>query len=102
MSTIQERAAEIIYETRQSHELFPDERLDWDCLAESVKDFYRKQVRALAGAGLLAPDLSEVTRLTVAGGGYRQMEEWGICDVTPQLQDEGRTLKIFYRKGGNK
>lgn len=54
-------------------------------------------VRALADAGLLAPDLSTVTRITVAGDGKRQMEEWNLHDVEIHIQDEGHTLKVFYR-----
>ena len=52
---------------------------------------------ALAEAGRLAPDLSTVTRITVAGDGKRQMEEWNLHDVEIHIQDEGRTLKVFYR-----
>ena len=59
--------------------------------------FGQEQAHALADAGLLAPDLSTVTRITVAGDGKRQMEEWNLRDVELHIQDEGRTLKIFYR-----
>ena len=42
--------------------------------------------------------LSEVTRLTVVGGAGRLFETWGITNVAMVLQDDGRTLKIFYRE----
>lgn len=54
---------------------------------------------ALEAAGLLAPDFANVTRLTVVGGAGRLFEEWGITNVAVVLQDDGRTLKIFYREG---
>lgn len=47
---------------------------------------------------LLAPNLTNITRLTVAGGGRRQLEEWAIHDVELSIQDNGQTLKVFYRK----
>lgn len=60
----------------------PDEWIDADNLADE---------------GRLMPDLSTVTRITVAGDGKRQMEEWNLHDVELHIQDEGRTLKVFYR-----
>ena len=42
---------------------------------------------------------TNVTRLTVVSGGGRLLETWGITNVAMALQDDGRTLKIFYREG---
>ncbi|MCK2200500.1 hypothetical protein [Corynebacterium callunae] len=44
---------------------------------------------------------ASVTRLTVVGGSRRILETWGISNVAMALQDDGRTLKIFYREGNN-
>jgi len=54
-------------------------------------------VTALEAAGLLAPDFTNATRLTVVSDGGRMLEEWGITNVNVVIQDDGRTLKIFYR-----
>lgn len=64
-----------------------------DCAA--VLETY---AHALEAAGLLAPDFAHVTRLTVVGGAGRLFETWGITNVAVVLQDDGRTLKIFYRE----
>ena len=41
---------------------------------------------------------TNVTRLTVVGGSGRLFETWGITNVAMALQDDGQTLKIFYRE----
>ena len=45
--------------------------------------------------------LANVTRLTVVGDEGRLFETWGITNVAAVLQDEGQTLKIFYREQDN-
>lgn len=54
--------------------------------------------QALADAGLLAPDTDKITRVTIVNDEGRAMEEWGINDMRLDIQDEGRTLKVFYTK----
>lgn len=54
--------------------------------------------QALADAGLLAPDVDDITRLTIVNDEGRALEEWGINNLRLETQDEGRTLKIFYTK----
>lgn len=44
---------------------------------------------------------TNVTRLTVVSGDGRLFETWGITNVAMALQDDGRTLKIFYREAIN-
>ena len=44
-------------------------------------------------------DFTHVTRLTVVGGAGRLFETWNITNVAVVLQDDGQTLKIFYREG---
>lgn len=55
-------------------------------------------MQALDDAGLLAQDFSNVTRITVVGGAGRLFETWDITNVAVALQDDGQTLKIFYRE----
>lgn len=43
--------------------------------------------------------LKNVSRLTVVGDDGRVLEVWGISDLKAALQDDERTLKIFYKKG---
>ena len=45
--------------------------------------------------------LASVTRLTVVGGSGRLFETWEITNVAMALQDDGQTLKIFYREKEN-
>lgn len=40
--------------------------------------------------------LPSVTRLEVITGGTRGLTTWGVKDVRFDLQDAGRTLKLFY------
>lgn len=54
--------------------------------------------QALADAGLLAPDVDDITRLTIVNDEGRALEEWEINNLRLETQDEGRTLKIFYTK----
>lgn len=54
--------------------------------------------QALADAGLLAPDVDDITRLTIVNDEGRALEEWGINNLSLETQDDGRTLKIFYTK----
>ena len=54
--------------------------------------------QALADAGLLAPDTDDITRLTIVNDEGRAIEEWGINNLRLDIQDEERTLKIFYTK----
>lgn len=42
---------------------------------------------------------TNVTRLTVISGDGRRLEAWNISNVAMELQDDGRTLKIFYKGG---
>ena len=44
---------------------------------------------------------ANVTRLTVVSGDGRLFETWGITNVAAVLQDDGQTLKIFYREKSN-
>lgn len=69
--------------------------------------------RALYAEDLLMPDLPKpdpgavregallknVSRLTVVGDDGRVLEVWDISDLKAALQDDERTLKIFYKKG---
>lgn len=41
--------------------------------------------------------LKNVSRLTVVGDDGRALEVWGISDLKAVLQDDERTLKIFYK-----
>lgn len=43
--------------------------------------------------------LKNVSRLTVVGDDGRVLEVWDISDLKTALQDDERTLKIFYKKG---
>lgn len=43
--------------------------------------------------------LKNVSRLTVVGDDGRVLEVWDISDLKAALQDDERTLKIFYKKG---
>lgn len=54
--------------------------------------------QALADAGLLAPDTDDITRLTVVNDEGRALEEGEINNLCLDIQDAGRTLKIFYTK----
>lgn len=45
--------------------------------------------------------VENVNRLTVVGAGGRVLEEWNIYIDDITLQDDGQTLKIFYREGNN-
>lgn len=54
--------------------------------------------QALADAGLLAPDVDDITRLTIVNDEGRALEERGINNLSLETQDDGRTLKIFYTK----
>lgn len=44
---------------------------------------------------------ANVTRLTVVSGDGRLFETWNISNVAMALQDDGQTLKIFYREESN-
>ena len=44
---------------------------------------------------------TNVTRLTVVSGDGRLFETWNISNVAVVLQDDGQTLKIFYREKSN-
>lgn len=44
---------------------------------------------------------TNVTRITVVGGSGRLFGTWGITNVAMALQDDGQTLKIFYREEDN-
>lgn len=52
----------------------------------------------LAEVGLLAPDTDKLTRLTIVNDEGRALEEREINNLRLKIQDEGRTLKIFYTK----
>ena len=41
---------------------------------------------------------ANVTRLTVVGDEGRLFETWGVSNVAMAIQDDGQTLKIFYRE----
>ena len=41
---------------------------------------------------------TNVTRLTVVSGDGRLFETWDITNVAMALQDDGKTLKIFYKE----
>lgn len=58
----------------------------------------QEHAQALADAGLLAPDTDNITRLTIVNDNGRALEEWGINSLRLDIQDAGRTLKIFYTK----
>lgn len=80
------RAAEIIDEWIQTHTLTGD--------TGNPKEL----VRVLEFAGVLAPETDSVTRITVAGSNGRDLEKWNIENVSLSVQDQGRTLKVFYRE----
>lgn len=69
-------------------------------IAAAVGDDMLTDVAAqdLADAGLLAPDTDDITRLTIVNNKGRALEEWGINNLHLEIQDDGRTLKIFYTK----
>lgn len=52
----------------------------------------------LAEVGLLAPDTDKLTRLTIVNDEGRALEAREINNLRLKIQDEGRTLKIFYTK----
>lgn len=58
----------------------------------------RAAAQDLADAGLLAPDTDKLTRLTIVNDEGRALEEREINNLRLKIQDEGRTLKIFYTK----
>lgn len=45
--------------------------------------------------------VENVNRLTVVGAGGRVLEAWNIYIDDVALQDDGQTLKIFYREKNN-
>jgi len=45
--------------------------------------------------------LDKVTRVEVIGDGCRYLTLWDVKDVEIDLQDEGKTLKVFL-EGGKK
>lgn len=51
-----------------------------------------------ADMGARMDALANVTRLTVVGDEGRLFETWGVSNVAMALQDDGQTLKIFYRE----
>lgn len=69
--------------------------------AESTWKRAVRIVQRLDDCGLLAPDLSRVSRVTLIGYPHgRIFETWQASEVDFHLQDDGRTLKIFYREVG--
>lgn len=58
----------------------------------------RAAAQDLVGAGLLALDTDKLTRLTIVNDEGRALEERKINNLRLKIQDEGRTLKIFYTK----
>lgn len=58
----------------------------------------RAAAQDLVGSGLLAPDTDKLTRLTIVNDEGRALEERKINNLRLKIQDEGRTLKIFYTK----
>lgn len=54
-----------------------------------------KYLTAPEGSPKLIPSLNKVNRLEIIGPGGREFLVW-TTDVTLQLQDDGRTLKVFH------
>ena len=42
-------------------------------------------------------ELPTVTRVTVVDSGGLLIENWGVKDVTISMQDDRKTLKVFYK-----
>lgn len=42
--------------------------------------------------------LKSVTRIEVISNSGREYVKYGCKDVEPQIQDDGRTLKLFFNK----
>lgn len=63
-----------------------------------MTNYDRAAAQDLVGAGLLALDTDNLTRLTIVNDEGRALEERKISNLRLKIQDEGRTLKIFYTK----
>ncbi|PXY09168.1 hypothetical protein [Corynebacterium striatum] len=63
-----------------------------------MTNYDRAAAQDLVGAGLLALDTDNLTRLTIVNDEGRALEERKINNLRLKIQDEGRTLKIFYTK----
>lgn len=40
----------------------------------------------------------DITRIEVISNSGREYVKYGVKDVEPQIQDSGRTLKLFFNK----
>ncbi|PIS66262.1 hypothetical protein [Corynebacterium striatum] len=63
-----------------------------------MTNYDRAAAQDLVGAGLLALDTDNLTRLTIVNDEGRALEERKISNLRLKIQDGGRTLKIFYTK----
>lgn len=86
-------------ETSEWNELELRAQAKWLALAETV---------VMAGwvpgdrADTLAAGFTGATRLTVIETiGGTQYERWDIANIDPQIQDQGRTVKLFITRNGN-
>lgn len=46
----------------------------------------------------VTPNMDNVTRLTIVNDKGLILEDWNISALHLDIQDEGRTLKVFYTK----
>lgn len=66
----------------------------YDVIIRSATEAAKEDTSERAICGLV----ENVSRLTVVGAGERVLEKWNIYIDCIALQDDGQTLKIFYRE----